>query len=295
MKLNEKLIIYNNRAKYGQVVILAGGAGSGKSFAAEKFLDADNYKISNVDDLKKKIMQYDKIKSIDIKKLFDRKFMVLKDKFRQEFIRLMKKYGNIDIFDFNLANPDHVLMLHLICDMLGWKEKLTAALINENKYLPNILFDITAAEIGSLKNLITTLQNAGYQKENIHLTWILQNYKMAVKLNKERPRVVPQDILLATHLGASQSMYEIIMDKSKIGIDGRIDVILNNPENTVFYIDKKTKQPLGVVKDFIYLPVKKAGGGYYPELTWKRKLYDEIMAETPIMKTLDDLLDEFES
>lgn len=295
MKLNEKLIIYNNRAKYGQVVILAGGAGSGKSFAAEKFLDADNYKISNVDDLKKKIMQYDKIKSIDIKKLFDRKFMVLKDKFRQEFIRLMKKYGNIDIFDFNLANPDHVLMLHLICDMLGWKEKLTAALINENKYLPNILFDITAAEIGSLKNLITTLQNAGYQKENIHLTWILQNYKMAVKLNKERPRVVPQDILLATHLGASQSMYEIIMDKSKIGIDGRIDVILNNPENTVFYIDKKTKQPLGVVKDFIYLPVKKAGGGYYPELTWKRKLYDEIMSETPIMKTLDDLLDEFKS
>jgi len=295
MKLNEKLIIYNNRAKYGQVVILAGGAGSGKSFAAEKFLDADNYKISNVDDLKKKIMQYDKIKSIDIKNLFDKKFMVLKDKFRQEFIRLMKKYGNINIFDFNLSNPDHVLMLHLICDMLGWKEKLTAALINENKYLPNILFDITAAEIGSLKNLITKLQNAGYQKENIHLTWILQNYKMAVKLNKERPRVVPQDILLATHLGASQSMYEIIMDRSKIGIDGRIDVILNNPENTVFYIDKKTKQPLGVVKDFIYLPVKKAGGGYYPELTWKRKLYDEIMAETPIMKTLDDLLDEFKS
>ena len=36
--LEEKLIVYGGGKKYGQIVFLAGGAGSGKGFASEKFM-----------------------------------------------------------------------------------------------------------------------------------------------------------------------------------------------------------------------------------------------------------------
>ena len=32
-ELNEKLILFNNGKRYGQIVFMAGGAGSGKGFA----------------------------------------------------------------------------------------------------------------------------------------------------------------------------------------------------------------------------------------------------------------------
>ena len=36
-QLDEKLIVYNQRKPYGQVVFLAGGAGSGKGFSSSHF------------------------------------------------------------------------------------------------------------------------------------------------------------------------------------------------------------------------------------------------------------------
>lgn len=291
-KLNEKLIVYNNGSKYGQVVIIAGGTGSGKSFAVDKFIGAENYKVMNVDDLKLQLIQYDKIKNIDLEKLFDKKFTALRAPERDRFLLLMKKYKGIKISNFALSNSDHVMLLHLACSMLGWKYSRLKSIVEDNKFLPNLLFDITASDLGSIKRTIGDLKSAGYESSNIHLTWVLTNYKVAIVNNKNRPRIVPQDILLSTHLGASQTMYDTIMDQSDIGINGRIDVILNNPENTVFYVDKTTKQKLGVVKDFVYLPVKKERGGWYDEKLWKDKLYRMIMSNTPIMKTLEELLDE---
>ena len=42
--LNEKLITYGNRKPYGQIVFIAGGAGSGKGFAISNF----SFNISSV-------------------------------------------------------------------------------------------------------------------------------------------------------------------------------------------------------------------------------------------------------
>jgi hypothetical protein len=50
--LEDKLILYNNGAKYGQVVFLAGGAGSGKGFAISNFMQGEDFKIRDVDELK---------------------------------------------------------------------------------------------------------------------------------------------------------------------------------------------------------------------------------------------------
>jgi hypothetical protein len=47
--LEEKLLIVGKGANYGQAVILAGGAGSGKSFAATNLMQGEKFKIFNPD------------------------------------------------------------------------------------------------------------------------------------------------------------------------------------------------------------------------------------------------------
>ena len=47
--INEKLIMFNKGKKYGQIVFLAGGAGSGKGFATKNFLEMKKFKIRDVD------------------------------------------------------------------------------------------------------------------------------------------------------------------------------------------------------------------------------------------------------
>ena len=51
--LEEKLIVYGGGKKYGQIVFLAGGAGSGKGFASEKFMQKELFKVRDVDEWKK--------------------------------------------------------------------------------------------------------------------------------------------------------------------------------------------------------------------------------------------------
>ena len=43
--LDEKLITFSNRASYGQIVFMAGGAGSGKGFAIDNFIDSAGFKV----------------------------------------------------------------------------------------------------------------------------------------------------------------------------------------------------------------------------------------------------------
>ena len=46
--LEEKLIVYGGGKKYGQIVFLAGGAGSGKGFASEKFMQKELFKVQSL-------------------------------------------------------------------------------------------------------------------------------------------------------------------------------------------------------------------------------------------------------
>ena len=293
-KLNEKLIVYNNRKPYGQVVFVTGGSGGGKGFAIQNFIDSASYKVMDVDELKKKVLWYARIEKIDLDKLYRNKGYILSEKGDVAWRKLRERYPDVDIANMDLRIAHHVEMLHYICEMLEWNSKILAGLINDKKILPNIIFDVTGANRSRLVELVQDLKKIGYKSNNMHLTWILTNYKIAYINNKTRDRIVPADILLATHLGAAETMYDLVFDQSNIGIGGRIDVILNNPNNTIFYVDKNTKQKLGVVKDFVYLPLKKEGGAFFPEKLWKEKLFREIFNNTPIMKNLIELLKEFE-
>ena len=60
-QLLEKLIMYNQGKRYGQIVFVVGGAGSGKGFAISNFMENEKFKIRDVDEWKKAFMALDRL------------------------------------------------------------------------------------------------------------------------------------------------------------------------------------------------------------------------------------------
>src|ERR1035437_4646721 len=63
-RLDEKLILFNHGARYGQIVIVAGGTGSGKGFVIDNFIEGDKFKILNVDNWKEAFLSLSKLKNM---------------------------------------------------------------------------------------------------------------------------------------------------------------------------------------------------------------------------------------
>ena len=296
--LNEKLITYGNRKPYGQIVFMAGGAGSGKGFAIKNFVDSASFKIRDVDEMKKQLQILNRLGKLDIRSILKKygRNIKLKD---LDLIRKIEKDG-YKLQNFNLKKSDHVYALHILVKAMGIKDNTLEKLLlgkNNTETLPNILFDITAKDVTDITNVIPKLKAVGYKPENIHLTWILTNYVTAMANNKNRSRMVPEDILLKTHEGAANTIWGLVTKALPKGMNGRVDVILNNPENTVFLkgadgkdFEKTQKdKSLGKGKDvkvkftsgFLSLPLKKEKGGIYAEKVWKDKLFKWVKGNAP--------------
>ena len=184
---------------------------------------------------------------------------------------------------------------------MGLKDKWLISMLSgkDNKEtLPNLLFDITSKKVSSITDVIKPLIANGYDAKNVHLVWVLANFHVAIEANKERDRMVPEDILLQTHEGAGKTMWEIMTKILPKGLNGRIDVILNKRAETIPYVDSKgneikvqpnqmnkLKDAQIVVKGFTSLPIKKQGGGVQPEKAWKEILKKWILDNAP--KTID--------
>ena len=265
--LQEKLIMYQQGKKYGQIVFLAGGAGSGKGFAIKNFMQGELFKIRDVDEWKKAFM----------------KMADVKDKFSE-------------IKGLNLKNPKDVYKMHMFVKKNGIKDKSLDLLLRDanSDRLPNIMFDITMKDASDIGDVIPKLVEAGYDSKNIHLTWVLTNYAVAIVNNRNRARVVPEDIMLLSHEGAAKSMYDVIRGKLPRGLNGGVRVILNNRENTIPYVDPKTKEPIRtmhgdmIIKDFTYLTFKREGKTIAPEADVKRELLGWISANIPKTKLTKD-------
>ena len=232
--LEEKLIVYGGGKKYGQVVFLAGGAGSGKGFASEKFMQKELFKVRDVDEWKKTFL---KLSST------------------------IKKYSELK--GLNLRNPDDVFKLHKAVKKMGIKGRSLQLLLRDVRpdRLPNIMFDITFKDTEEIDEVMPMLLRAGYQPRDIHITWVLTNYHIAVKQNKERDRIVPDDIMIATHTGAATSMYNVIKGNLPRGVDGQVNIILNNENNTVKFKSSAFAQDKEIenVQDFEYFRIKREG------------------------------------
>ena len=288
-QIDEKLITFSNRAPYGQIVFMAGGAGSGKGFAISNFIDSAGFKVRDVDEMKTAVGKLDKLGKFSVDAWYKKYADKLSEKDRahvEEFV--VGKGMSIADVASDLKNPNNVMSLHLIVDAMGLKDKWLISMLsgkNNKETLPNLIFDITAKKVSSITSVIKPLLDAGYDANNIHLIWVLTNYHLAVKQNKKRDRVVPDDVLLLTHEGAAKTIWSILTGGLPKGLNGRIDVILNNRENTVMFKDSKGNEMEGAVKGFLSLPVKKQGGSVLPEKVWKKLLYTWISDNGP--KTMD--------
>ena len=174
--LDEKLIMVNNGAKYGQVIFLAGGAGSGKGFAIKNFLEGEKFKVRDVDEWKKLSQKLSSIsKKYSPESIVDK----YKDKFKDKDMDLINKElisKNKSLGDLDLKNSKHVYLLHILVDAIGLKDKtLNNTLLNAPEkarkgILDNIMFDITAKNIKAVEGVIPSLLKAGYDPKNIHNT-----------------------------------------------------------------------------------------------------------------------------
>lgn len=253
--LQEKLIMLSNGANYGQIVFLAGGAGSGKGFASDNFMEKSKFKVRDVDEWKRMFLKINK---------------------------LTDKYPEIKGLD--LRKPADVGKLHDFVDKKNIKDKSMQQLLSgmKNKEtLPNIMFDITAKDVKSIYKMMPDLLRAGYNPANIHLVWVLTDYKVAIKANSERDRVVPDDIMFQTHNGAANTMYNMVKGIGmKLAINGAIHVILNNRENTIFF-DKEGTNGQKTIKDFKYLTLKERGKSMKKEGDVAKQLYHWIADNIP--------------
>ena len=301
--LNEKLITYGNRKPYGQIVFIAGGAGSGKGFAISNFLDSASFKIRDVDEMKKQLQVLNRLGKIDINTIIKKYGKSIKPK-DLDLINKIQDDG-FKLQNLNLKNPDHVYALHILVKAIGIKDASLEKLLlgkNNPETLPNILFDITAKDVTDITSVIPKLKAVGYQPNNIHLTWILTSYVTSLVNNNNRTRKVPdgsmgsENIMLKTHEGASNTIWGLVTKALPKGMNGRVDVILNNPQNTVFLkgadgkdIEKIQKNNQKEKKDikvkfasgFLSLPLKKEKGGIFPEKVWRTKLFQWVKDNAP--------------
>lgn len=198
--LLEKLITFGGKAypKFGNVVIMAGGAGSGKGFV-----------LSNLVGIEGKVLDVDNLKTMAARAPAIQK-------------RVKSELG-VDIADLatKLNDPDNVSKLHgIMGDYLKLDKRVNKALYTgimaaapDRK--PNLIFDVTLKDLQKLQNITRQVAQLGYAKQNIHIVWVVNDIEVAKTQNLARTRTVPTEILVNTHRGAANTMGDIVnMGKS---------------------------------------------------------------------------------
>lgn len=248
--LLEKLITFGGKAypKFGNVVIMAGGAGSGKGFVLGNLVGVEG-----------------KVLDVDALKTMASKTPVIQKRVKDEMgIDLAQLAGN-------LKDPENVSKLHgIIGDYLKLDKRVNKALYRgimtaapDRK--PNLIFDVTLKDLQKLQNITRQVSQLGYDKQNIHIVWVVNDIEVAQKQNLARDRTVPPEILVNTHRGAANTMGDIInMGRSlqrymdgeivfafnKVGVDadlaksGRGGSYVKDAN--YFYVKRKGKAPVSV-------------------------------------------------
>ena len=256
--ITEALITFAGKTypRSGHMVILAGGAGSGKGFV-----------LDNLVGLEGKVFDVDKLKSLAMR--------------TPKIIKKVKDEFGTDISDLNLRNPDDVSRLHeLIGDELNLPDKRQAAffanvLAQKPNSKPNVIFDVTLKDLRKLEKITRIADAMGYDKKNVHIVWVINDIEVAKKQNVERDRQVPVEILVNTHRGASHTMLDIInMGQSlKKYMDGDIVFAFNkiNVDSDL----QKSKRGGAFIKASNYFYAKRSGKPVTPH----KKLSNEIVAK----------------
>lgn len=245
-QLDEALITFGNKAypKFNQVVILAGGAGSGKGFISGKLMGIEGQTL-DVDHLKELAMASIKLAG-----------------------RIKDETGQ-DINKFDLKNPENVSKIHALLSGKGGiiksneKRIFTSVALAAPDRKPNLIFDVTLKDMKKVVSISRQVEMLGYEKENVHLVWMMNDINVAMKQNKQRSRVVPEDILISTHEGAHMTIKKLLAmgEGTRNYLDGDMWIAFNK---------------VGVDTDVI----KSAAGGMYIKKANAIKIKEKNKAPT---------------
>ena len=258
--LEEKLITFGGAAypKFGHVVIMAGGAGSGKGFVLNNLVGLQG-KVFDVDELKQLATRSPKI------------IQRVRDELGIDLTKLDTRQNQLALKD-----PDNVALLHeIVGDVLNIPDRrqqafLTSVMAADSERKPNIIFDVTLKDFQKLNNITRMAKNLGYATQNIHIVWVVNDIEVALSQNITRDRTVPAEILINTHRGVSATMMDIInmgsgltryMDGdivfafNQVKVDSELGRRSDEVANTIF--GGKTRGQY--VKDANYFYVKRAG------------------------------------
>lgn len=264
--LLEKLITFGGKAypNFGNVVIMAGGAGSGKGFVKDNLVGMEGF-----------VFDVDKLKTLAAATPAIQK-------------RIKDEMG-VDIQDLanNLGNSENVSKLHgILGDYLKLDDRRLAAMYAsvmtasaERK--PNLIFDVTLKDLRKLQNITRQVKSLGYNSTNIHIVWVVNDVEVAIDQNAKRSRKVPVEILVNTHRGAANTMADILnMGKQlKSYMDGDI-VFAFNKVGVDSEIAKSGRGGMTVV-DANYFYVKRAGKGVTPVAKLEKDLRAKIQSYVP--------------
>jgi predicted kinase len=246
-ELLEKLITFGNKAypKFGNVVILAGGAGSGKGFVQSNLLGIEG----NTFDV-------DALKELAIKS--------------EKLAAMVKEKTGKDIKGLSLKDPKNVSLIHMVLDGSDIniidkraKAKYASILTAPADRKPNLIFDVTLKNMNKLREVTSDAKDLGYDPKNIHVVWVINDYETALTQNAARDRVVPEEILMDTHRGAAQTAKDILDMGSDIKtyLDGDIWYVFNNAKSKTDtrLIQSPHTKGAGYIEDAHYIKVKEAG------------------------------------
>ena len=250
-ELIEKLITFGGQAypKFGNVIIMAGGAGSGKGFIKNNLVGAEGFNF-DVDDIKKLAAAAPGI----VKKI--------KDELGDDLAALGKNMGVGN--EKNVARVHEIIGDYLRLDSKKKQAMFASVMTAAPDRKPNMIFDVTLKSMSQLQKNTFPVQNLGYDKKNIHIVWVVNDIEIAKKQNISRGmkpggRTVPVEILVDTHQGASQTMLNIInmgKDLEKY-MDG--DIVFAFNQVGVDSALEKSDKGGSYVKDANYIYIKRQG------------------------------------
>lgn len=211
-ELNERALNIGNRSvsypKYNNVLILAGGAGSGKSTILNDVITFRG-KLFNVDEIKHALIKLDD-------------HSALRRKFEQE--------TGLRLDMSSLKDPVELSALHAFVKRHKLNDKLTSTFFTaaaSRQYKDNVIFDVTLKDTDKLDQITDLCDIGGYHPINRHIVWVCTNVDLALKRNANRERTIANDIVLETHKGVSTTLKKLIQHRDQTKIDGDVWIVFN--------------------------------------------------------------------
>lgn len=207
--LERKIVTFDGKTypRFGWAVILAGGAGSGKSYIQTHNLPIDG-RVINKDDIG---------------------------------VLLQKLHPNM-IKNFDREREGHIRIVNQKVRNGKFAEKNTNNIVNNanQERLPNIIIDTTSSDKKNLRERIDVLKNAGYK---ICFVWVVTNRSEALIRSLTRGRKVPQSTFHSTHNRVPKIVPKFLennnsVDEAWIILNSGPDLYTQRPNEFLFKLEK---------------------------------------------------------